>query len=212
MEICFSSVYQTIINNPLNNYQWSSSIIDKKYFDNLQNIPKNCKVIHLPIKFTKDELNIFFEIVKDYQIPIVVHPNMIVLEYLEQNFKKGNEFICIENFPYCVQKVLKTPLDILVYSTSYGFSITHDFAHVASDECFNSFSFLRSYLKYVKVIHFSGNQHEKMNDPDWFVWLKLFKNHPEIFKDIIFCLEHKEEENKIKDNKILSLLKEKYIL
>lgn len=172
--------------------------------------PKNVAVVHAPIKFEGDEGDQFMKfVVNNPQHDYVFHPNHGILKRLHAWDIIDAPNVCIENFPWSNKKPLRTPLDVLKFTSQRGLGICFDFAHVDPDDEpeFKSFSFLRAYLPHVRIVHFSGNRHNALTEDEWMVWERLKKEAPDSLSNIkCFVLEHKSWDDKIKDGKRLSQL------
>jgi len=208
--IAISASIEKIEANPEFDFQWSLFECTEHYIQRLwdNNIPDNVAVIHLPPKSTEAQIErlIGWAAINNDR-PVVVHPNHTVMRVLGKHERQGLTHICLENFPYSSKKPLRTPLNIMDYAVRNGFGICYDYAHVDPDNepAFRSLEFLRSYLPFVRVIHFSGNRHDKLTEDDWRVWKNLILNYPGSLSGVEwFCLEHKHEADKTNDGNRLA--------
>lgn len=203
--IALSASIETIERNPEYKFQWSIFECTEEYIRRLwdNDIPENVAVIHLPPKSTEAQLErLLAWAALNNDRPVVVHPNHSVLRVLGKYEGQGLTHICLENFPYSNKKPLRTPLNIMDYAISNGFGICYDYAHVDPDDepAFRSVEFLRSYLPFVTVVHFSGNRHEKLNEDDWRTWESVIYKTPASLATIQwFCLEHQVTSEKAAD-------------
>lgn len=211
--ISLSAGLDKIKKNPEYDFQWSTFECDEEYIERLwdEPIPQNVSVIHFPPKTSKSHWKRLIDwAVLNNDRPIVIHPNISPLQELSQYEGKGHRHICIENFPWSSKKPLRNPLSIADYAIRNQFGVCFDYAHVDpwDEPAFRTPEFLRAYLPWVSVIHFSGNRHNPLTEEDWKTWETVILNHPGCLAQVRwFCLEHKDESGKVKDaNRLVSVL------
>jgi len=216
MELLLSGRLEDVISNPEYGYQLSSfdpkeeNLFEK--IEELGGLPDNVKVFHAPIMMWTSKLRWFIHNVEQWmKEPVIVfHPNKKVIPYFEDHkiVKPESSLYCFENFPWQSKKPLRTPQDILAWTSTNGFDVCYDYAHTNSGSIYRTFEFLISYLPYVSVIHFSGEGHTKLTEDDWKLWERLISDETIPMRNIRYMvMEHIEYQDKIKDmnrlNKIL---------
>lgn len=208
--IALSGSLQTAINDPDNYYQWSQYEPDENYWISLaeENLPSNVAVVHTPPKMTESQIERFCSAVFswDPSTPIVFHPNHAVLRVLSKYSKMGLKHWCIENFPWGNKKPLRTPLAVADFAIRNEFGVCYDFAHVDPEDepAFKSVEFLRAFLPWVTVVHFSGNRHRPLTAEEWKIWRDVILLHPGCLATIQwFCLEHIDTSAKLRDKRTL---------
>ena len=212
MIIALSASVKTITGMPDIAFQASPGIpLDDTYRNCLwEGFPSNVVIVHAPVRFEGNDWELFVQYLrKNPQHDYVFHPNHSILKRFDEEKFEDMPNVCIENFPWVSKKPLRTPIDTLLYAKSRNLSVCFDFAHVdpENEPEFRSFTFLRSYLPHVRIVHFSGNRHNKLTEEEWAIWERLAKEAPQSFSNIkAFALEHIKAEDKISDGQRLGRL------
>ena len=216
--ICWSTNLEGVLKNPdfdcqLSCYDPHDPVEDYFTYITKHSFPKNVKVVHAPIKLNVKDIPTFLGVAVRHcnavNGKIVFHPNRPILNYFDNDFigtPETRALFCFENFPASNRKPLRTPLDILEWTKERGFGICFDYAHVEpeTEQIWRSPAFLKDYLRYVDVVHFSGNRHTLMTAEDWTAWDDIIFNAPKAATNPQFyVLEHKSKEDKIKDGDLL---------
>lgn len=152
-------------------YDQYKKLIEKEVTENAIDV----KVVHLPIDSLRYDFKKSFYLIEELTEKYgchdyVMHPNKSVERYIIDFINaKIDANLCLENFQWKKNKVLRSPLEIIEWcQRNENIFMTFDTSH--ADEVWFDHMVLPYILKYTKVIHLSNRsktfgQHMPFNSP-----------------------------------------------